>query len=210
MGSFFAVAPFVIAALAGAALAFFELLKTFQRNIGSALRNRWGLTLLVVNAGFPLVVYAIVRYVFNVDDGIWMAILIGFTFPVILRSRFTLYRQVGKKEDPGLAEFSLKLDQAYQSLQDLCYYEVNAVLAEELDALADAINKKLSPKELETKIRNPIDAERMPATRQEHEQRLQDILEKHKDDPRRRHHALALFLVDISTPRGIHSLLAKT
>ena len=149
MSAFQAVAPFLIAALAGAALAFFELLKTFQRNTGKALRNRWGLTLLGINALAAMAVYFVIHYVFKFDAGLWTALVVGITFPLILRSRFTLYRQAGAKDEPGLTELSLKLDDFYQTLQFSCYREVNA---------------------------------------------------------KRRHHALALFLIEISTPQGIRDL----
>jgi hypothetical protein len=47
----------------------------------------------------------------------------------------------------------------------------------------------------------------MQAKRQEYEQHLGDILNKHKDDPKRRYHALALFLIEISTPQGVRELI---
>jgi hypothetical protein len=206
MDAFQVLAPFLVAALAGAALAFLELLQTFQRNIGSALRSRWGVTLLAINSISAVLVYAFVRYGLGLNVGLWTALMVGVTFPLILRSRFTLYRQTGKKDEPGLTEFSLKLDEFYQTLQEWCYTEANALLAEELEARAAAIKKRFSPKELEDKLCNRIEAEPMSARRQEHNRRLQDILEKHKDDLKRRHHALALLLIDISSTRGLREL----
>jgi hypothetical protein len=90
-------------------LAFFELLKTFQRVVGSALRSKWGLALLGINALSAVVVYAVVRYVLNINAGLWTAVVVGLVFPTILRSRFTFYRQAGVKTDPQLSEFSVKL-----------------------------------------------------------------------------------------------------
>jgi len=103
----------------------------------------------------------------------------------------------------------LKLDEFYQTLQEWCYTEVNALLAEELEARAAAIKKRFSPQELEDKLCDRIEAEPMSARRQEHDKRLQDILQKHKDDLNRRHHALALFLIDISSSRGIRELTRR-
>lgn len=200
------VLPFLVTALAGAVLAFFELLGTFQRVTPIALRSKWGLILLGINALSAVIVYAIARYVLNLDGGIWMALVIGLVFPTILRSRFTFYRQAGKKGEQGLTELSLKLDEFYRTLQDWCYTEVNDLLAEHLDAQAEAIKQKYTAKELEDRIRNRIASGPMLAKRQEHEQRLEEILTKHKDDVKRRHHALALFLIEISTPEGIRTL----
>jgi hypothetical protein len=46
----------------------------------------------------------------------------------------------------------------------------------------------------------------MQDKRREYERRLEDILEIQKDDPKRRHHALALFYIEISTPEKIRKL----
>lgn len=201
-----ALAPFLVAALAGAALTFFELLKTFQRAVGSALRSRWGLALLGLNALSAILVYAFVRYALNVDAGLWTALAVGLTFPVLLRSRFTLYRQTGKKDDPDLTEISLKLDEFYQTLQDWCYTEVNAWLAAERYTQAEAIKEKYTVRQLEQRLSDLIASEPMPAKRDEHEARLQSILTAYKDDPHRRHHELAVLYIDISTPQEIHKL----
>ena len=198
-------APFVVAALAGAALAFFELLKTFQRTIGSALRNRWGLALLGINALSAIGVFTVFRYVFGFDAGIWTALVVGITFPLVIRSRFTFYRQPGEKDATGLTEVSLKIDEFYQTLQDWCYTEVNALLAGERKALAEELKARFTAKQLEKELRELIDAEVMPAKRKEHQKKLGVILDEYQDS--RRQHALALLLIDISTPRKIREMI---
>ena len=200
------LAPFVVAALAGAALAFFELLKTFQRTIGSALRSRWGLALLGINALSAIGVYAVVRYVFGLEAGIWTALVVGITFPLVIRSRFTFYRQPGEKDAANLTEFSLKIDEFYQTLQDWCYTEVNTLLAEERKALAEEIKGKFTAKQLEKELRDLIAAEPMPAKRTEHEGKLDVILTEYQEAARREH-ALALLLIDLSTPQKIRETI---
>jgi hypothetical protein len=132
--------------------------------------------------------------------------VVGLVFPTILRSRFTFYRQAGEKTDDQLSEFSVKVDEFYRTLQDWCYTEINDLLAEQLDAQADALKKKFTAKELEEKLRNRIVSGPMQDKRREYEGRLEDILEIQKDDPKRRHHALALFYIEISTPENIRKL----
>jgi len=198
------VAPFVVAALAGAALAFFELLRTFQRNIGRALSSRWGLVLLSLNALSAVGVYAIVRYVFKFDAGIWTALVVGVTFPVVIRSRFTFYRQPGEKETANLTEFSLKVDEFYQTLQGWCLDEVNTLLAEQRKALAEAIKKKLSVKQLEKELRDLIASGVMPEKRLEQEKKLDEILQT--QDNARREQLLALLLIDLSTAESLRCL----
>jgi hypothetical protein len=198
------VAPFVVAALAGAALAFFELLTTFQRNIGRALKSRWGLVLLGLNALSAVGVYAIVRYVFKFDAGIWTALVVGVTFPVVIRSRFTFYRQPGEKETADLTEFSLKVDEFYQTLQGWCLNEVNTLLAEQRKALAEAIKNKFSVKQLEKELRDLIASGVMPEKRQEQEKKLDEILQT--QDNARREQLLALLLIDLSTAESLRHL----
>ena len=198
------VAPFFVAALAGAALAFFELLRTFQRNIGRALKSRWGLVLLGLNALSAVGVYAIVRYVFKFDAGIWTALVVGVTFPVVIRSRFTFYRQPGEEDSANLTEFSLKVDEFYQTLQGWCLDEVNTRLAEQRKALAEAIKNKFSVKQLEKELRDLIASGVMPEKRQEQEKKLDEILQT--QDNARREQLLALLLIDLSTAESLRHL----
>jgi hypothetical protein len=200
--------PFGIAALAGFAWAFIELLDTFQRDIGSALRNRWGWALLGLNAASALVVYAIVRYLFHVD-GLWTALVVGATFRVILQSRFTIYRKFGAKDEPGLGDFSLKLDRVYQTLQEWCYKEVNIMLAEKRSALAEGLKKKLDVKQMEKELNNLIASEPMEANKKEHQTKFENILQKHPEGEDR-HHALALLFIEVSTRQRIRKLVGKT
>jgi hypothetical protein len=199
------IAALFVAALAGAALAFFELLTTFQRNIGRALSSRWGLVLVGLNALSAVGVYAIVRYVFKFDAGIWTALVVGVTFPVVIRSRFTFYRQPGEKETANLTEFSLKVDEFYQALQGFCLNEVNTRLAEQRKALAETIKNRFTVKQLEKELRDLIASGVMPEKRQEQDKKLDEILQIQNNA--RREQLLALFLIDLSTPDGIRRLL---
>jgi hypothetical protein len=199
------VAPFLVAALAGAVLAFFELLRTFQRNIGRAMQSRWGLVLVGLNALSAVGVYAIVRYVFKFDAGIWTALVVGITFPVVIRSRFTFYRQPGDKATADLTEFSLKVDEFYQTLQGFCLNEVNTLLAEQRKALAEAIKNKFTVKQLEKELRDLIASEVMQDRQQEHDKKLNEILQV--QDNARREQLLALLLIDLSTPKKLRELI---
>jgi hypothetical protein len=207
MDIFWPLTPFVIAALVGLAWALIELLDTFRRNIGSALRNRWGWAILGLNAAFPVVVYAIAWYIFHVG-GIWTALIVGSTFRVILQSRFTIYRKVGARDETGLGDFSLRLDRAYQALQEWCYEEVNILLAEERAALAEALKRKLNRQQMEAELRALIASQPMEANRLRHQAKLEDILQQYQRESDL-HHALALLLIEVSTPQRIRKLVEK-
>jgi hypothetical protein len=148
-----------------------------------------------------------VRYLFHVD-GLWTALVVGATYRVILQSRFTIYRSLGAKEEAGVGDFSLKVDQIYQTLQGWCYAEVNIVLAEKRMALAETLKKKLDVEQMERELNNLIASEPMEADRREHQAKIESIQQKILEADKR-HHALTLLLIEVSTPQRIRKLVEK-
>src|SRR5436309_15700295 len=90
-----------------------ELLLTFGSSFFRALRNKWAWLLILINLFFAGITYVIARLLLNVESGLVVAGIVGAIYPVILRSRFTFFRQVGAKDDPQLAALSLKMDGLY-------------------------------------------------------------------------------------------------
>src|SRR5438552_13720722 len=80
-----------------------ELLLTFGASFFRALRNKWAWLLILINLIFAGVTYVIGRLLLNVESGLVVAGVVGALYPMILRSRFTFFRQVGAKDDPQLA-----------------------------------------------------------------------------------------------------------
>ena len=201
-----ALLPFVIVALAAIALVVLELLKTFGRDVLEALRSRWAWALIGVNVLVALAVYVIVRLAFNTGDAPGTAVFVGLSFPILLRSRFTYFRAVGAKEDSRLDTISLKIDEAYSALQDLCWAAVDEVLADRRAALAEKLAARYSAGEMIERIEHHIDALRIEANQARDRQWLEDI--KHIPDEKTRKFRLAMMIIDIN-PSMIARLLRR-
>ena len=72
--------------------------------------------------------------------------------------------------------------------------------------MAEEIKEKFTAKQLEKELRDLIAAEPMPAKRTEHEGKLKVILTEYQEAARREH-ALALLLIDLSTPQKIRKMI---
>ena len=201
-----ALLPFVIVALAAIALVVLELLKTFGRDVLEALRNRWAWALIGVNVLVALAVYVIVRLAFNTGDAPGTAVFVGLSFPVLLRSRFTYFRAVGAKEDNRLDTISLKIDEAYSALQDLCWAAVDEALADRRAELAERLAARYSAEEMIERIEHHIDALRIEANQARDRQWLDEI--RQIPDEKTRRFRLAMMIIDIN-PSLIARLLRR-
>ena len=203
-----ALLPIAIVALAATALVVLELLKTFGRDVLEALRNRWAWLLIGVNVLTAGVVYAIVRGLFRTEDDLGTAIIVGLSFPLLLRSRFTLFRSVGPKDDNGqLSTISLKIDEAYTALQNLCWESVDGSLADRRATQAERLAEQVSMRELVDSIEHHIDARRLEANKVRDRERLKTILQI--ADERKRKYPLALMLIEINPSQAARLLRRK-
>ena len=198
--------PFVIVVVAAIALVVLELLKTFGRDVLEALRNRWAWALIGVNVLVALVVYVLVRLAFNTGDAPGTAVFVGLSFPILLRSRFTYFRAVGAKEDARLDTISLKIDEAYSALQDLCWASVDEALADRRATLAERLAARYSAEEMIERIEHHIDALRIEANRARDRQWLEAI--QQIPDEKTRRFRLAMMIIDIN-PSLIARLLRR-
>ncbi len=201
--------PFVVCALAGGLLAVFELIKTFGKWIGRYWRDRYVLTLLVINMLTASVVYAFLRYALNVESTFWLVVITGFTFPAILRSRFTFYRPFGRAQGALDTEgFALSLDSWYRNLQSLCYEEVNSQIADARNEKAKRLRDRLDEKQLIETLADHIDSELMADQKQEHFDQLDSIKAIADDVTRKRR--LSLLIVDLLPEQRVKQLLRNS
>jgi hypothetical protein len=201
-----AVIPFVICALAGAALAVFELIKTFGKWIGRYWTDRYVLSLLIVNMATAMIVYAFLRYGLGVQSTLWLALITGLTFPAVLRSRFTFYRPFGSSQSPlDATGFSLAIDGWYRKLQSLCYEEVNSQIADARNQRAKRLRDRYTEKQLIELLTDHIDSELMADQKRDHLQQLEDI--KSLADAATRKRRLSLLIVDLLPEQRVKQLL---
>lgn len=188
--------PFAVVVLAAIALVVLELLKTFGRDVLEALRNRWSWLMIAVNAIVAVLVYVAVRAVFNTGDSLGTALFVGLAFPILLRSRFTYFRAVGAKEDDQLSTISLKVDEAYSALQDLCWESVDNALAEKRVTLAEKLSGRFSADHLAERIEHHIEARHIESNKARDRDRLGNI--RRIDEAAERAYHLALMLIDVN------------
>lgn len=198
--------PFVVVSLAAVGLVLLELLKTFRRDLLPALRDRWSWALIAVNLMAASLVYGVVRILLSPGDSLVTAVFVGLSFPLLLRSRFTYFRAVGAKEDERLNAISIKIDEAYGALQNLCWESVDAALADRRAAQAEQLAERLSPEALVKSIEQQLAALRIEANRARDQKRLDAILPL--PDEHMRKYRLALLLIDIN-PIGARRLLRR-
>ena len=190
------IIPFAICALAGAALAVFELIKTFGKWIGRYWTDRYVAGLLIINMITAMLVYAFLRYALGVQSTFWLAVITGLTFPAILRSRFTFYRPFGSSQCAlDTAGFSLAIDSWYRKLQSLCYEEVNSQIADARNQKAKRLRERFTEKQMIDLLADHIDSELMPDQKRDHLEQLDSI--KALADAVTRKRRLSLLIVDL-------------
>lgn len=201
-------APFLVAGAAGILLALFELYQAFQRDVGAALLNRWAWLLLFLNAAAATVSYAVVGWIQpELAGSFGTAFLVGITFPAVVRSRFTFYRNPREAANGQLSEISLPFDQMYTTIQNGCLEEVNLSLADQRSTWARVI--ALSDYDIARSLEELIQAGKLPDLRAEHEKKLASIQAKYETDPAKLRHMLALLLIDLMPRRRIRALVRQ-
>lgn len=183
----------------------FELFKIFGRDIGRALRNRFALSLGLLNVAAAVVVWLVIHSLFHVQPTFLSAAVTGLTFPALLRSRFTLYRSLGPAEAGEVDELSLKMDEIYHALQQALYREVNLHLAAARLALSQRLRQAFGADEMAEYLAEFIAAERMENERLIHQGQLEGILAI--PDQATRHRQLAYLLLDLRTRADLEAAL---
>jgi hypothetical protein len=110
---------YAICGLCGMALALYELYQTFENSLGKFWFSLASGLVVVLNIAAAITVYAVTHEQFGLSGAVG-AIVIGLTFPAILRSRisFTLPARDGGDKDGNIA---IPIDQWYRNLQGNCH-----------------------------------------------------------------------------------------
>lgn len=195
----------------GAVLALFELGQTFRRNLLKSLSCVWGWLVVLVNFGTAALTCILVT-TFGPQGKPWVTtIVVGLTFPAVLRSRLTLYRQTASR-DAAATELSLSLERFYKGLQEICYRETNIVLAADRNDLANALVQAYGEAELAKMLRDMFAASPIASERTDNVRRLEQILRRKRREPAAVHGHLALLLIDTFPPARVRKMVkeAKT
>jgi hypothetical protein len=199
-----ALVPYVIVVGVALLVALAELLTTFGGNFFLALKSRWTYVLAAANVVVAATTYAVSRRWLNIESDLLLAALVGATYPVLLRSKFTVFRPVGSKDDPQLSALSFRMDSIYGALQERCYRQVDNAVAVRRTLKAQRLAGR-SEAHLVAAIKQVIAARDLPAEREKDEQYVVKLQNSSEEDLRK--FQIALFLIDIADGKE-DSLLA--
>jgi len=193
----------------GAVLALFEIGQTFKRNLLKALSCRWGWLLVLVNFVTAAITCVLVTKL-GPQNKPWLTVIaVGLTFPAVLRSRLTLYRQAAASRDAAATEVSVSLERFYKTLQETCYQETNIVLAAERHDQRTALVQAYSEAELARMLRDMFEAAPIAQERAGNTKRLDEILRRKRKEPAAVHGRLALLLIDTFPPARVRKMVKE-
>jgi len=117
--------PYVAVALLGAIVGLAEIVSTFPNYPREALRTRWAQNLVLVNAVAAPLALAVVQIYAPTTNLILTVLGVGIGFQAIIRTRFTLAKQIGGS---GESDVSLNLGWLYEQFQNLCKTQIDLEL----------------------------------------------------------------------------------
>lgn len=196
--------PYLYALLGGVALAFFELLKTFGRDVGAALGSKWAALLFTANAAAAMAAYYFVGPLVASGRPLTTALAVGATFPTLLRTRFTVFRApAGKTGAKTPTEVALPMNEWYAQVQQLCLSEADIRLAARRRKVYKALMRVMSADQMEREIQQTLDALSRPEGRAEVSKQLQRI---RAGDDAERHSKLVVLLTEVLPAADIRRL----
>ncbi len=121
----YAAGPFGVVALLGAIVGLAEIAATFPSYPREALGTRWAQNLVLVNALAAAFAFWIVRTYAPSADLILTVVGVGIGFQAIIRTRFTIAKQIG---GAGGSDISLNMGWLYDQFQNLCKTQIDMEL----------------------------------------------------------------------------------
>lgn len=197
--------PYLICGLCGAALALVELLQTFGKWLGRYWTNRYVAYLIALNVVTAAGVYAFARNFLDLENGLALAAFTGFTFPTILRTEFTYFRTLGGAQASEQSRLSIPVNTWYRSLEEICYREVNCLIADSRAEDLKLVRERLREDQVIRALEEHIASELIETSRSAHEAQLQNI--RSMADSDQRLIRLAALMIEILPQKRVRDLL---
>jgi hypothetical protein len=121
----YAAGPFSVVALLGAVVGLAEIAATFPNYPREALGARWAQTLILVNALAAIFAFWVARTYAPSADLILTVVGVGIGFQAIIRTRFTIAKQIG---GAGSSDINLNMGWLYDQFQNLCKTQIDMEL----------------------------------------------------------------------------------
>ena len=192
--------------MASLVLALTELVSTFQHSLGDVLGSLWAWILMLLNVVSALILYVLAQLIFGVPNNLVTALVVGFSFPVILRSPLTYFKASPSQEGQFNEKAFRAISDFYEAILSHCRREADIAQADRRAGRAERLAEKYDPDFLESQARHRIDALRDEALQKELRQDLEEALKVEGEMDRKM--ALALVLMEVSPQESIDRLLA--
>ncbi len=166
-------APYLLVMAIGAAVGLSEIASTFPRTPAQAFGNRWGMLLILLNSlAAALALWVSSRYLPG-GDSIATALAVGFGLPTLMRTKFTLAKQLVGGEGK---ELSLNMGWLYDQFQSLCKTQIDLALVTSRQKLIKGLIAKYPTVEKLEELAHYVIQERALFTKED-VQRLQQFVE---------------------------------
>lgn len=120
------LSPFLMVGALGAAVGLAELTSTFTDYPREAIASQWGQILVWLNSSMAVLAYLVARIYAPADTNPIMIILgVGVGFPALIRTKFTIAKQIGGS---GSDDLSVNFGWLYDQFQNLCKKQIDVDL----------------------------------------------------------------------------------
>jgi len=162
--------PYLLTAVLALIPALVEVLRTFGRRVGFVLRSAAGWTILGLNAVAGVVAYAAVKCLFGASNDLPTAVVVGLTFPAVLRSPLTFIKGVEARDGEGEERALHVLADLYDELLKRAREDADTYQADERTCIAVRLAEKHGADALASQVQwriNDLADEETRARRQE-------------------------------------------
>ena len=118
------LAPYVVVMLLGVIVGLAEISSTFPNYPREALRTRWAKLLILINTLAAALAFWLARTYASTANVALLAIGVGIGFQALIRTRFTLAKQIGGSGN----DIELNLGWLYDQFQHLCKTQIDLEL----------------------------------------------------------------------------------
>ena len=199
--------PAVLAAVLALIPALVELLRTFGRHVRFVLRSSVGWGIFALNAGAAFVTYLLVHFLFGTGNDWLTAVIVGLTFPTLLRSPLTYIKGV-ETSDAEFKESALHvLANLYDQLLRLAREDADVIQANERVEIAERLAHKHGAAALARQVQWRINALDDETVRTRRQQELDQALAV--SDEQGRGIAVALVALDVMPRSTIQEWLRR-
>lgn len=204
--------PYLIVVVIGALVGLAEIISTFSATATMALRTVWAWVLVGLNAGAAaLVLWVVKLFLPPTADPLATALAVGFGFPALIRTNFTIARRLEAAEGEG-GELSINLGWIYEQFQNLARTQIDLALVSRRQKLHRSLLQRYPKIEQLVGISLALIQERAllsPAEVERMQKYVEGIRDSQTLSDQVKRVTLARFILDIGGPGYVQELVRR-